>query len=775
MNKLLNTLVMLFIPLAIYPQQISREEADSLVYTLSKSKPDTGQIDILLKLAKYHVLKPGENKNDLDSAATLINKAEILNTTIKSRRAEGYILLIKSFHLKEDGQRDKAKEIVEQAINILKNEEDKFLLGEAYFELAGYYNFGDSKELEERIRLMELAVSCFQQIGNMERLGASRQMLGDLYQINGEDFKSLQQLNLSLDAYESANHMEVQGIYCLMGFIYARQRDHRRALDYQLLALKTAESVRDTSMQLCQINNYIGEVLLALNEGEKAIDYYTTALHIAEKYKDHHAIYITATHIAFAWTKLGRPHEALHILKSISEKYEKPHNWNIDYNIARCYINSYSLLKQYDKAEPYCDQLLNMVRTLGMNDQANISIYVFVIRFYIDSGQHTLAVKYLNEHQVLAEQLSDLYHMATNHKLRFMIDTTQQNYLSAVAYLIHYNRLNDSLFNETKSKQIAELQIQFDTEKKEQEIQFNEQNIELLTKEKDLQEAKLQQANLTRNITFGGVALLLIIVGLLYNQSRIKQRSNRQLQAQHTALQAQQQELQEQQQQIHQKNQDLEQLLVEKERLLKEIHHRVKNNLQIVMSLLNSQAASLQDKAALSAIQESQNRVQAMALIHQKLYQAEGVARIPMNSYIEEVMAYLRDSYALSQQLSFKLDIERLELDVTLAVPLGLIINEAITNAFKYAFPGNRSGTVNVSLHQKSDTTYELTIVDNGVGLPAGYNPSHSRSLGMTLMHGFSAQLGGELCIDSREGVKLTLEFKDEQLNAIHSKADYVY
>src|SRR5690606_4720811 len=149
----------------------------------------------------------------------------------------------------------------------------------------------------------------------------------------------------------------------------------------------------------------------------------------------------------------------------------------------------------------------------------------------------------------------------------------------------------------------------------------------------------------------------------------------------------QQVRLQDQQQQINQKNQDLEQLLVEKERLLKEIHHRVKNNLQIVMSLLNSQVASLQDKAALSAIQDSQNRVQAMALIHQKLYQTEGVARIPMNAYIEEVVDYLQDSYALSRQVSFKLFIEPMELDVNLAVPLGLIINEAITNTFKYAFP----------------------------------------------------------------------------------------
>jgi two-component sensor histidine kinase len=126
--------------------------------------------------------------------------------------------------------------------------------------------------------------------------------------------------------------------------------------------------------------------------------------------------------------------------------------------------------------------------------------------------------------------------------------------------------------------------------------------------------------------------------------------------------------------------------LTEKEWLLKEIHHRVKNNLQVVMSLLDSQADFLQDKVALSAIQESQHRVQAMALIHQKLYQSESLARIPMRSYIEEVVAYLNDSYSRYQPIGFDLSVDDIELDVTLAVPLGLIINEAITNAFNMHF-----------------------------------------------------------------------------------------
>ncbi|WP_439490820.1 sensor histidine kinase [Algoriphagus sp.] len=157
------------------------------------------------------------------------------------------------------------------------------------------------------------------------------------------------------------------------------------------------------------------------------------------------------------------------------------------------------------------------------------------------------------------------------------------------------------------------------------------------------------------------------------------------------------------------------------------------------MSLLSSQVASLKDKVALSAIQDSQNRVQAMALIHQKLYQTEGIARIQMKTYIEEVVAYLQDTYALYQKVNFKLFIEQIELDVNMAVPLGLIINEAITNAFKYAFPGENSGSVLISLTQKSNSSYELTIEDDGIGFPEAFDPYQSRSLGMTLIQGFSA------------------------------------
>jgi two-component sensor histidine kinase len=149
-----------------------------------------------------------------------------------------------------------------------------------------------------------------------------------------------------------------------------------------------------------------------------------------------------------------------------------------------------------------------------------------------------------------------------------------------------------------------------------------------------------------------------------------------------------------------------------------------------------------------------------MALLHQQLYQGEQVARIPMQAYLQELVSYLREAYE-RPQIRFELQVEALELDVALAVPLGLIVNEALTNALKYAFPNEREGTIRLELHRLGEGTYVLSVADDGIGLPAGMDPKRRRSLGMTLIEGFSRQLGGELTFTSPPGVRLCLVFAD--------------
>ncbi|HJY13883.1 MAG TPA: sensor histidine kinase, partial [Flavobacterium sp.] len=149
---------------------------------------------------------------------------------------------------------------------------------------------------------------------------------------------------------------------------------------------------------------------------------------------------------------------------------------------------------------------------------------------------------------------------------------------------------------------------------------------------------------------------------------------------------------------------------------MKEIHHRVKNNLQTVISLLNSQSAYLDNDMALSAIKNSQHRIHSMSLIHQKLYNAENISTINMPNYIKELVEYLKESFNTGQRIRFEINVAPLELDVAQAVPLGLILNEAITNSIKYAFPDDRNGMVYIKLESTADKRYLLAISDNGIG-----------------------------------------------------------
>ncbi|MFC0512766.1 sensor histidine kinase [Mucilaginibacter angelicae] len=253
-----------------------------------------------------------------------------------------------------------------------------------------------------------------------------------------------------------------------------------------------------------------------------------------------------------------------------------------------------------------------------------------------------------------------------------------------------------------------------------------------------------------------GIAALIIILALVYIAYRQKQYSNQQ-------LQLKQKEINEQNQILQHLTADKDRLVDEKDWLLKEVHHRVKNNLQIVMSLLNTQSAFLKNNAALAAIRESQNRVQAIALIHQKLYSSSNVAYIDIAVYISELVNYLADSYdAHDRGIRFEQQIEPVKMDVAQAIPVGLMLNEAITNAITYAFP-HRHGYINISLGTLDDNNMMLTIADDGIGLPQGFDIKEASSLGMEMMKALSKQLGGNFTMENNDGVVITLIFRAEK------------
>ena len=245
-------------------------------------------------------------------------------------------------------------------------------------------------------------------------------------------------------------------------------------------------------------------------------------------------------------------------------------------------------------------------------------------------------------------------------------------------------------------------------------------------------------------------ALLLV---LLYSRYQIKQRLHRQLE--------------QKQQAINEKNTALEQLVGEKDTLIrekdwlvKEIHHRVKNNLQIVISLLNAQTEFLENPSARSAIQESRERMEAIAIIHQKLYQTENNTLVHVRAYIYDLVDNLQDSFANARDIRFQLNIADIVLDISQSIPLGLILNEAITNAIKYAYREGERGTVSISLQPTDTERIEVRIADNGKGLPPNFDWKNSPSLGLQLINLLAQQLNGELGFINKNGLEITLNFK---------------
>jgi PAS domain S-box-containing protein len=201
--------------------------------------------------------------------------------------------------------------------------------------------------------------------------------------------------------------------------------------------------------------------------------------------------------------------------------------------------------------------------------------------------------------------------------------------------------------------------------------------------------------------------------------------------------------------------------LAEKEVLLKEVHHRVKNNLQIISTLLDLQFEKIVDEHSLNALRESQDRIKAMALLHEKLYQSSDLASIDFAEYMEKLALFLFNSYMEdSERIILKVDAGNLLLDIDRAIPCGLIINELVSNALKYAFPGDRSGAISISINEDRDKRITLTVADTGVGMPQELDFRNTETMGLQLVNMLARQLGGQVSMASASGTAFTIRFQ---------------
>ena len=724
---------------SIFGQGVSKEWADSFLASLNRNTPPADRMHAYFMAAQYYIFKAGELPDDIDRAKDYMQKAASLNKTVNSSDATAFMILLQSFLVREEGKIKEGRTLNEQAAGMLRNAKNKYYLGVANFSLSEYYDYQKKEESPEKRRLVALAAESFRQSGNIEQQAYSLKHLADLYALDDQRPTALEYLNLSLQLYMSINYPALQSVYVLFSNIYFTDGNYKQALDYGLLALQSAQKIGDTSMSLCQINNYIAKTFVRLKEHETALTYYKTALTIAENNRDNDATLELMAEIVNTYIEMRKPAEALNFMKAIPRSLLQPRSEEACIYLPLSYLRAYSEQGNNAEISQYCENILQLIKIHRPSDKKLHDFYLLLISHYLRSGQFDLAGNYIRLIDSLSRKIGDPHLIKENAYLKFRLDTAQQQYPSAVANLLQYQILNDSLFTETSNRQIKQLEMEFESEKHKSELKLRDQNITMLSQQNQLQASRLKAASLMKKITIGSVITLIFIVLLLYWQYRHKQQTN---------------------QVITQKNQQLEHLLSEKEWLVKEIHHRVKNNFHVVANLLEIQSSYLKSPEALYAVKESQHRIHSMSIIHQKLYQSEGLSTVHMPEYIYELVEYLKESYGIQKDIGFELQIEKIDLNHAMAVTLGLILNEAITNAIKYAFPQIEQGKIFISLKYASPTDIMLTIADNGRGLPAGFDRSVNTSMGMELLQGLTEDMGGSLTIQNNRGTQINISFK---------------
>ncbi len=718
-------------------------EARALVHEVSKEE----QVHLQIRIGEEFLFRPTLKKDDLDSAYAYFTKALQQSKEIASRkwRHESLIALGKYHFAKNEFS--KAKSCFMEIIHDFQQSGERSSEAHIWSELGKYMPDNDST-FEEQLHAHGNAMRLYQELQDTNN---ERSVLEDIawIQMLHQNFDlAKEQFLHAIELRNSVGNKTMYRDYVCIAWSAHAMGDLDEALSYALATMKNLESLGVPVAP--EVDMLLGQIYADEGQPEKSLQH---LLKVAPVIHDRWSHFICKK-VVDQYILLGQPTKALSFLLQF-EKSRQAKTPADKETIAGAKGDCYMALDNPTLAERYYLQMIELdheAQKYGTRDIfpipftiAGPEAYYKISDFYSRRHRHETARFYLDK-ALKVSSFSAKSHYTSNLMgkiwlLKFKTDSASGDYAAAIRDYQKYTALNDSIFNTTKIRQFQKLQVQFETEKKENELIARDEQIKTLVQNDQLRQANLEQANLIRNITIAIVGVLMITATLLYRQYRQKRATSKV---------------------IAHKNTQLEHLLTEKEWLLKEVHHRVKNNLHTIICLLESQAIYLQDDA-LKAIENSQHRVYAMSLIHQKLYQTDTLKTIEMSEYLPEFIRYLKDGFGISYNIAFQLDIHPLQLDVSKAVPIALILNEAVTNAIKYAFPEERKGVIRVEM-QTAGEEVSLVIADNGIGIKHDINEGKPNSLGLELIKGLSQDINGHLEIEKDHGTRISISFKAEPI-----------
>jgi two-component sensor histidine kinase len=527
-------------------------------------------------------------------------------------------------------------------------------------------------------------------------------------------------------------------------------------LDSARVVLESAKS-KVPEIDLPFLNTQLGYIFERKGQLGKATDYAIESLRLGKKLGDTKAIALAYSDLSNIFWKQSKQKEGLEYgLESLRLFEERGIN-DLDYDFTLYVVgNSYLALKENDKALSYYEHAIAIGERYGFYNNLSdvyislVDLYAYLNEYekaekaamnalkyaeFLDNsfmmmrswlsignlqnlqGKYISSIESLEKSIAIAtENFGDTFYLSQAYELLGKSYAGAHDYQQAYQAFAKYDHFKNQVFTAEADQRTSLLQTEFNVAEKENTIQ--------------LQRTQIQKQKTRQTLIIICACLLLLYLILLYQTVKTNRK----------------------------KNQLLEKQNEEKEFLLKEIHHRVKNNLEIVSSLLALQASQIEDPKIAEAMEKSQQRVHSMSMIHQKLYQGSSLSTIEMKDYFQNLGTHIISTFGVEDRVSISCNMQPLELDIDQAIPIGLIVNELLTNSLKYAFPNGAEGRIIISLKEMAGMLL-LHVSDNGVGKDH-INSDTGTGFGTRLIELLTQQLDGKMELKYKGGLSVSFQFQ---------------
>lgn len=501
-----------------------------------------------------------------------------------------------------------------------------------------------------------------------------------------------------------------------LGYVYERRGELGKAFEYAMKTLQVGEKYQDKKA-IAMAYSDISNLFWKQGKYEKGVEYGMMSIELFEERGLYDLDFDFTLHVlGNNLVALQRNEEALVYFRRSAMIGEKYGFYN---NLSDTYIaltELYSQIGEFENAEKSSKQALKYAELLE-NDFMIVRSLLAVGKLKNQKGEFDTAISYLRRSiRTATDDFGDMYYLGLIYLELSKAFEGKNNIDESLKAFKKYHDLTQRVFNTEADQTISQLQTEMEVNQKESTI--------------SLQREKLKRQEAIQIFTLILTGLMVFFLFFLYRVFVRRKKYSMLLEKQNK----------------------------EKEFLLKEIHHRVKNNLETISSLLSLQTEQVDNDELREIMLESQNRVQSMGIIHQNLYQGENLTAIEMKNYFKNLGRYIIDSFNATERISLECIMEPLELDVDRAIPIGLIVNELMTNSLKYAFPEGRKGKISLSLSESGSHLY-LRIADNGVGM--GKNALiKGTGFGTQLVKLLTQQLDGMMTLSSQAGTEVYFEFQ---------------